>query len=452
MLRVDPKGRICELNNAGQQLDGRLQAGDSLAGWLDASGLEALERCLASRNSTEGAPLEFEACVEQRRYRLAVARLACLDGSRYIQITDITDYRALSENQRLLQACMAQVHDVIIITESTPLDAPGPRIIYVNEAVQRMTGYPPHEVLGRSPRLFQGPDTDPKALRRIRQALEARRPVKEIVVNYCKDGLPFWNEIEIVPIPASDAREKTYFASIQRDISQAKQREAELRYSQEELRRLSQAQEEVLEQERRRIARDLHDELGQTLTALKLRLALAVNALKELPSDQLKRLMTVIESVDGAVEKVREISSNLRPPMLDDLGFEATADWFLDRCAGRDGLEIDWQSESAGEGRVRGEVATALFRILQECMTNISRHSRASKVAIKYREGDDTVRMEIHDDGRGFDPGQTKNSGFGLVGIRERVAMLNGGLVVESAIGKGVRIRVELPLEGKGYD
>lgn len=575
ILRVDPKGSIRELNQAGRNLDSQLSAGASLVEWLGPEHRAELVFCLTYEGRLPDSASEFEAAIGSRRYRLAVGGTADEDKSRYIQITDITEHRALSEriavneqrfrslftqnpdavccldlegrvvesnactehltgytqnqlcsyhwaslvdqedrdsaevsfkaatagnscsyrckvrhrdghnsivqvtympimvhdqvvgvfgvardktesyhleqSRRLLQVCMAQVQDVVLITETDPLDDPGPRIIYVNDGVRRMTGYRPEEILGKTPRIFQGPDTDRKVLKRIRRALEAGKPIKETMVNYCKDGEPFWNELEIVPIPMGPGK-KSYFASVQRDITQSKQREAELRRSREELRRLSQSQESLLEQERRRIARDLHDELGQTLTALKLKLGIALDDLKDSVPDNARRLEDAIDSVDGAVNKVREISSNLRPAMLDDLGFEAAAEWFLNKCAGRDDLDISWISDPSGESRVKGEVATALFRILQECMTNISRHSDASAVAIHYREDEDTATLEIRDNGKGFDPGRVRKSGLGLVGIRERVAMLQGDLTVESAVGKGAHIRVKLPLETEAND
>lgn len=569
VLRIAPDGRITDLNPSAAALDDCLQPGTLLIDCLDLLGRPDLQSLLNSDGRGADDEFEMEARIGDRLYRLTLGRFRCPDGTRFVQLADITDYRHLSEriavneqrfrslfsqnpfavcsmdlqgrlvemnhcteeltgypeqqlcdyhwetlvdprdrqaarecfeaalsgipcsyrcrvkrsggqaallqvtyipilvddevtgvfgvardkteryrleeSRRLLQACMSQIHDVIIITEVDPLDPPGPRIVYVNEGVERMTGYRPDELLGNTPRIFQGPDTDRAALRRIRRALERREPIKEVLVNYCKNGSPFWNEIEIVPIPKSGAEGRAYFAAVQRDITETKRREAELQHSQEELRQLSRAQEGLLEQERRRIARDLHDELGQTLTALKLNLAVAVDGIDELSSEHRRRLESTIDSVDDAVEKVREISANLRPPMLDDLGFEAAAEWLLSKWGERNGLDVAWRSESTESGRLGGEQATALYRILQEGMTNVSRHSRASRVTVSYCETEERAVLEIRDNGVGFDP-VARHHGSGLLGIRERVTMLGGELTVESALGKGVRIQVELPL------
>lgn len=569
VLRIAPDGRILDLNKSAARLDSCLEPGIPLIDCLDEADRSELGWRLNSSGTLPEPDRELEVRISDRLYRLAFARATCSDGSRFVQLVDITDYRQLSqrvavneqrfrslfsqnpyavcsmdlegrlvemnhvteeltgyperqlceyhweklvdqrdresarvcletalsgiscsyqcrvrrntgrsalvqvtyipilvdgnvtgvfgvardkteryrlqESRRLLQACMSQIHDVIIITETDPLDPPGPRIVYVNEGVERMTGYSPEELLGQTPRIFQGPDTDRSALNRIRAALERREPIKEVLVNYCKDGIPFWNEIEIVPIPASGKDGRAYFAAVQRDITETKHREAQLRQSREELRQLSRAQEGVLEQERRRIARDLHDELGQTLTALKLNLGLAVDQVEELSREHRRHLVNTIESVDDAVEKVREISANLRPPMLDDLGFEAAAEWLLSKWGEREGLEVSWHTESAENGSLQSEVATALYRILQECMTNISRHSRATRVRVQYRETETTANLEIRDNGIGFDPAASGRQGSGLLGIRERVSMLGGELTVESASGRGVRVLVNLP-------
>lgn len=458
VCRLDLEGRLVETNHVTQYLTGCSGAQLRDYHWsavVEPSDRRAAEECF--RAASSGHACSYRCRVRNgqgRRSILQVTYIPILVDGDVVGVfgvaRDQTERYRLEESRRLLESCISQVHDVIIITETAPLDEPGPRIIYVNEAIRAMTGYRPEEVLGHSPRIFQGPDTDLEALGRIRAALEARQPVHEVLVNYRKDGLPFWNQMEIVPIHATETGQREYFAAVQRDITHLKRREAELRQSREELRRLSRAQEDLLEQERRRIARDLHDELGQTLTAMKLNLNITMDQMQAEHHARRDRLRQTVVSVDEAVNKVREIAANLRPPMLDDLGFEAAAEWFLEQCAGRDEMEVNWLSHCGGEGRVGGEVATALYRILQECMTNISRHSGASVVDIDYDEQGGWALLEVRDNGDGFDPGQVRAGGFGLVGIRERVSMLHGELTVESAMGRGVRIHVALPLQPRG--
>lgn len=460
VFSLDIEGRFTEANRSTLEMIGLTQAELISHHWVDFVDPEDWPRVRTSFQAVLGGDaFSFRCRIKSRYGRLALAHIThmpiMVDGKVagiFGIARDRTEHYRLEENRRLLSESMARVHDVILITETEPLDAPGPRIVFANESVESITGYRVEELLGRSPRLFQGPDTDPAALARIRAALRAREPIREEVINYRKDGTPFWNEIEIVPIPARNVGERDYFASVQRDVTEAKQRELELHHSREELRRLYSAQDSMLEQERLRIARDLHDELGQTLTALKLDLGVAISDSADLPNGHVRRLQELVRFVDGAIGQVREIASNLRPAMLDDLGFEAAAEWFLDKCAGRDGLDIRWRTHLADGVRTTGESATALYRILQECMTNVTRHAQATSVTIDYEETPKRAKLAVADNGIGFDSTRPPAAGFGLVGMRERVAMLGGELSVDSSIGTGTRVVVTLPMTGNRYD
>lgn len=399
-----------------------------------------------------GCPSHFDCRIISRSgsvSRVAVTHIPIYVGGEMVGVfgiaKDKTETYRVEERSRLLRACVAKIQDVVIITETNPLDEPGPRIIFANEAAEAMTGYRPEELIGKTPRLFQGPETDRVALDRIRAALTARQRVKEVLLNYCKDGQPYWNEVEIVPLAPTSPEEPEYFASIQRDITQVKQRELELRRSQMELRRLTSAQHSLLEKERRRIARDLHDELGQSLTAMKFNMSMALPNLTGLSEKERQGLQTSINKIDGIIDQVRKISANLRPAMLDDLGFEAAAEWFLGQVSDREALDVRWLPKLEGKSRAQGDLATALYRILQECMTNITRHAQASEVNIEYLETDTQAKLEVVDNGIGFYPGASDTEGFGVLGMRERVAMLGGQFIIESAIDRGTRVFVTLP-------
>lgn len=150
--------------------------------------------------------------------------------------TDITERRKGEEQLRLLESCVSRMNDIVLITEAQPIDEPGPRILYVNEAFVRRTGYTREEILGRSPRFLQGPKTQRAALKRIRAALKSFKPVREEIINYTKSGEEFWLEIEIAPV--TDARGVfTHSISIERDITERKRTEAALILSNEEYQR-----------------------------------------------------------------------------------------------------------------------------------------------------------------------------------------------------------------------
>lgn len=457
---LDPNGSFLEVNCLAEDLIGFTEKelfSHSFGEYVELRDQQTVEANLHA--VLEGNPSSFRCRIIHRNGQVTVARVTQIPEVVDGQVVRVrgaawnqTDQYRLEESSRLFSVCMDQIQDVVIITESAPLDDPGPRILFVNGAIEQMAGYLPEDLIGRSPRILQGPATDRGTLDRIRNALEARQPITEVVANYRKDGTPFWSEIKLVPISAKEAGGREYWVAVQRDITQRKNREIQLQRSQEDLRRLNRAQGNILEKERRRIARDLHDQLGQALTATKLNFSMAIHGLTGLPQAQNQRLEQLVESIDAVIDQVREIASNLRPAMLDDLGFEAAAEWFLDQCASRKDMEIHWHPLTVNGGTVKGDVGTALFRILQECMTNISRHAHASSVNIKYEERASQARLTIQDDGVGFDPRTPRAEGLGLVGMRERVAMLGGNLTVESAHGKGVRITVTLPLDTKQND
>jgi signal transduction histidine kinase len=213
--------------------------------------------------------------------------------------------------------------------------------------------------------------------------------------------------------------------------------------SQRLARQLLQAQE----QERRRLARELHDEIGQALTAVNLNLQALES---KLPAKSLQPLAESLAIVDQALQQVRSLSLDLRPAMLDDLGLAAALRWYVDRLAQRTGIVMEFRNESPGE-RWPVLLETTCFRVAQEALTNVTRHARAKRVFVQIRQQEDGLHLAIEDDGIGFDPdlARQKATGGGSLGIlsmQERVILAGGRLDIESAPGSGARIRVSLPL------
>ena len=232
------------------------------------------------------------------------------------------------------------------------------------------------------------------------------------------------------------------------DITARKQMENELRESRKQLRALSMFLQTVREEERKRIARELHDELGQALTALKIDLDWLEARCSNMDGRVAEKFRSMDAILGKTVESVRSIAEDLRPGMLDDLGLAAAIEWQVEKFQERTAIQCEL-SMNRDEFELDERVATSVFRIVQEALTNVARHAAASKVRIVVEERDDEIHLEISDNGKGFQAGPKKRS-YGLLGIRERVNMLGGAVEISSQPGAGTAVRATIPLHGSG--
>jgi signal transduction histidine kinase len=221
-----------------------------------------------------------------------------------------------------------------------------------------------------------------------------------------------------------------------------------------ELQKLTQRLLKVQDDERRKLARDLHDSTGQTLAALKISVALLQENCKETPA-ALANVSDVVQLADQAIEEIRTMSYLLHPPLLDEVGFACAAEWYIEGFAKRSGINVRADIGNSRE-RLLQSVEIALFRVLQESLTNIHRHSGASDASVHFRHEVDAVVLEIRDFGRGIPEerlrllhGMNAETGVGLAGMRERLHELNGTLEIESD-GHGTSMRATVPLYAPG--
>jgi signal transduction histidine kinase len=225
-------------------------------------------------------------------------------------------------------------------------------------------------------------------------------------------------------------------------VAQMQANERNTRYLQHLSTRLIGAQEE----ERRTVARELHDEVGQALTAVQVEISVAQRRLKA--AGHTPSLLTDAESITrGALQTVRDISQLLHPALLDDLGLAAAIEWQARTFEVRHGIRVDVQQDGMAK-RLPREVELAGYRIVQEALTNVAKHSRATACRVVLRRRDADLEIAVEDDGRGFDTSETTvtRRGLGLVGVRERAALLSGRVALESERGGGTRLKVRLPL------
>ena len=232
---------------------------------------------------------------------------------------------------------------------------------------------------------------------------------------------------------------------ITRDVTETRRAEEQLRASRTALRSLATRQQDIREDERTRIAREIHDSLGQALTALKLQLAAAQDAASRESPALGHRLAETALMVDDLVKIVRRIATELRPPILDQLGLPAALEWLAHDFTRRTGIRCE-PTIMPTDDVISQELGTALFRIVQEGLTNISRHADASQVQIALGVKSHCVTLEISDDGRGITEAATTGPGsLGILGMRERAAALGGVLEVAPRGDGGTRVTAWFP-------
>ena len=210
--------------------------------------------------------------------------------------------------------------------------------------------------------------------------------------------------------------------------------------------RLFRAQEE----ERRRISLELHDELGQALTGMGFDLAAIERELPPEVAPKVRERLASVESLLAEVdERVSEMALDLRPQMLDDLGLLPTLRWYVNRYTRRMGIDVTLEAAEFEE-RLTPDVATAVYRTVQEALTNVAKHAGASRVTVRLECTESTVAAVVQDNGRGFDAEKLtaflRERGAGLLGIRERVALLGGTFDIRSRPGQGTRLTIEVPI------
>jgi PAS domain S-box-containing protein len=320
------------------------------------------------------------------------------------------------------------------------------RYLAVNPAYLQALGLSEEKVLGRSPADIWPKEIADVYLRTDHAVLKSGRRRRYEESRFGPDGTLRW--FETIKSPIRDLRGRIIgTVGISRDISERKAVEDEIASSRAQLRELSHYLQAVREEERARISRELHDELGQTLTAMKMELTWLLERLPAGPEPLQPRIERLIELVNGSVADLRRIASDLRPLMLDELGLVSAIRWLTDTVAARGQLkvELDFDREDVA---YQGDVSTAAFRIVQEALTNVTRHSRASRVAVSFRHENDELRIDIADDGCGIASAaaNTARTRHGLLGMRERAHMLGGSLTIQDGPGGGTRVSASLPL------
>jgi len=351
----------------------------------------------------------------------------------------------LARSEARMRGILDSAMDAIITVDGRQ------HIVLFNEAAERVFGCPRHEALG-APLSWFIPEryraVHGEHVRRFGEAggTRQRMGAQRVVMGLRRNGEEFPIEASISQISEEGHK---FFTVILRDVTERHRAEHALERSREEVRTLAVAAGRAREQEMSRIARELHDELGQALTSLKMDLSWLRDNVADASQAAKTKLAAMQVLLDGTVAATRRISSNLRPLMLDDLGLAAAAEWQVQNFTQRTGIPVEL---AMGQNLdLEDPYATTVFRVLQESLTNIAKHAGASKVEVALDREGDVVTLMVRDDGKGFQTAEApgRNS-FGLLGIRERVGLLKGEVRVESTPGHGTTVEMRLPVAGAG--
>jgi PAS domain S-box-containing protein len=377
-------------------------------------------------------------------------------------VRDVTDRKQAQEKIAYQARLMEDSSDAIFAVDA------GYRIISFNKAAEVLYGYSAAEVIGKPLNdALRNPMSDEKRADIRRELLEVGY-WKGLVVYHTRDNRPL--DVAVSISRTHDERGQVNgYIMVCRDMTERLKAEAKLRqFNQElarlveektnelqlsniELRDLTSRLQRVREEERGTIAREIHDELGQQLTGLKMDLFWIGKRLDGAASDQARqKLRSTVSLLDETIQTVRRIATDLRPSILDDLGLIAAIEWQSQEFEKRAGIMTVFQS-TIPEMDFPPDMAIGMFRICQESLTNVARHASASRVSITLDPVEGGVCMAISDDGKGLDPQRADRKTLGLIGMKERALMMGGRLELGGGEMRGFRLAVTVPLPGVEY-
>ncbi len=454
---TDPNGQCIFVTRAWLSFRGRSMEQELGRGWLDGVHEEdrqrCAEQCTAARDTRAHFSIEYRVRRADGMYRWISCNgqpLLSAEGIYQGQVgscVDITEQKHPApegvQAERRLLSLIENARDMVYRTRVFPTHV----VEYVGGAVQSITGRTPAEFYA-NPRLpLASVHPDDAGLLRTTLEEPARLQTTVTLRWIHPDGRVVWAEHRRVPVYDS-AGQLIAIEGIARDITSVVENQQRLSESEEQMRQLAARLQTAREEERAQVARDLHDGLGQTLTALKLEIGRAMAALnaERLTPTVVDRLQSLMGLSEIGLATVKRIATDLRPPTLDHLGLAEAIRWEALTFKARSGLRCHVRANKQGTA-LSAEQQTALFRIFQEALTNIVRHARASAVTVTLTERANECELRIRDNGRGITEVEANDPrAIGLLGMRERAALVGGAFRVVGYRGKGTVITVQIPI------
>ena len=361
-------------------------------------------------------------------------------------IKDITERKnseiEIRDSEAKYKMLFNNANDAVFVTQFSGEKSYGD-FIEVNEVACEKLGYSKEEFLQLSPSAIVAPQSIIDFNYKINQLMKEGHVVYDLV-HRAKDR-------KLIPVEINSHlfqyNDKPTVLSIARDITERKQSEEKLRRTSKLLRELATHLQSIREEERTMIAQEIHDELGQVLTALKIQVSLLANKLNADQEPLKQKFNSLSKMIDSSVESVQKISSKLRPGILDELGLIAAIEWQTEEFEKLTNVKCSLVLPKE-ELALEKNKSTAIFRILQEALTNIARHSQATKAQISLLNFQSNIFLEIQDNGKGITPDQIKDfKSLGIHGMEERAMVFGGQVYIEGFAGRGTKVKVEIPID-----
>jgi PAS domain S-box-containing protein len=370
------------------------------------------------------------------------------EGRTYLITTgiDISERKRAEEKLNQHRRLLAEAEHLAHVG-SWSLDLRTNKVTWSDE-VYRIFGVNPSEF---DPRLetvieFSHPDDKDAVLKVVEEAIKTLEPYDFQYRMLRPDGEERILHVSGSVMADEEGKAVREYGAVQ-DVTERIKAEEAMKQYYKQIRSLTEHLQNVREEERTNIAREIHDELGQQLTVMKMDVAWLNNKLDLTDQNARKKIYGLLDLLDNTVQSVRRIASELRPSMLDDLGLAAAMEWHLSEFEKRSGIKTYFE-EPDEEWELPRNKTTHLYRIFQESLTNVARHSNATEVKVKLANTDDHLSLTIEDNGRGFDQQEAnEKKTLGILGMKERTSMMGGSCKIHSAPGKGTTVHIFLPLK-----
>ena len=364
-----------------------------------------------------------------------------IQGMVYMAL-DITERKRAEEQIQKLSHAIEQSPTTVVITD---IDG---NIEYVNPMFTQLTGYLYEEAIGKTPRILKSGKTSPEKYKSLWGKITSGREWRGEFCNKKKNGELYWEFMSISPVKNSEGVITNYIA-VKEDITQRKLTEERLITYKEKLQSLSSELSLAEERERRSIATELHDNIGQILAATIIKLKMLRESKSSVDHNGI--LDEINKLLDKTMQSIRLLTYELSPPILYELGFEPAVEWLVEQYRKNYDMVIDIVRDEQSKP-MENDIRTLLFKAVRELLVNVLRHAKAHNTKISIRSDRDNIRVEVEDDGVGFNASElhssvNKVSGFGLFNLGERIKYIGGSFGVISEPGHGTRITLVAPLK-----